>query len=483
MNCRSKTNFRYGVIPVPIYTKPYKCGGTCIFCPSAEGIPKSYLPNQDTLTAKKFSYDPIKQLNWRIKLLPTSLIQTDYPFEIIILGGSFSSLPMEYRKSFIANLYSALNSKNSEDPIIHRCKKSFKGRCSVLTIESRPDQITNKECLFLRELGVTKVELGVQHTSNRILDMVYRGHQQEHTIEATSLLKKHGFKVGYHVMLGLPGASIDDDLYMVSKTLWRSQFSPDYLKIYPCTLLKDEKLQPRLHDIYKSKLWIPPSEEYCQICMECLSKALPDHVRVSRIQRQFSNNEILAGPERGLRSRLLAKINDLRAREAGSRLTLNSNLHLSGLFISLKEKEHDNFIEVTQKHNDILLAIARITFISRESIILRELKVFGEANSIGMKGQIQGNGLGTTLLFAIEHHYRKKKIKNIFINSSVGATSFFVMNGYYKATDTLLTKDISQLSFNNTFRLPHSPFTIFEKSSSNMLLPDYFLVQQRASEL
>ena len=449
MNYRSKTSSRYGVLPVSIYTKPHNCGGACLFCPSAKGMPKSYLPNQDTLTAKRFSFDPVKQLNWRIRLLPKSLNQNDYPFEIIILGGSFSSLSKKYRRWFIDRLYSVLNLKDSEDTIVHLDQRlSTKGRCSVLTVESRPDQITNRECMFLRELGVTKVELGVQHTTNKVLNTVGRGHQQIHTMQATKLLKEHGFKVGYHVMLGLPGATIDDDLHMVSKTLWYSQFFPDYLKIYPCTLLKDEKFQPKLHAIYKAKLWVPPSEEYCQACMEALAKSVPGYVRISRIQRQFSNNEILAGLKRGLRTRLSSKLNDLRAREAGSRLALNIDIHLSDLSISLKENDHDNFIEVLQKHKDILLAIARVTYTSKETIFLRELKVFGEANSIGNQGQIQGRGIGTTLLFAIEYHYRMKNIKYIYINSSVGAKSFFVKNGYYKTSENLLKKDIHHLSFN-----------------------------------
>ncbi len=70
----------------------------------------------------------------------------------------------------------------------------------MLTVESRPDQITPQECEFLRSLGVTKVELGVQSTSDNVLQRVNRGHLQSDIKRATTLLKDGGFKVGYHLI-------------------------------------------------------------------------------------------------------------------------------------------------------------------------------------------------------------------------------------------------------------------------------------------
>lgn len=471
MNCRSKTSSRYGVLPLSVYTKPYNCGGNCLFCPSAQGMPKSYLPNEDTLTAKYLSFDPANQLKWKVNLLPSSLRQADYPFEIIVIGGSFSSLPKNYRRWFITRLYSAMNTKNFEPKPMHLEKNlEFQGRCSVLTVESRPDQITNEECIFLRELGVTKVELGVQHTINKILYTVCRGHQQIHITEATRLLKDHGFKVGYHVMLGLPGATFDDDILMVSETLWLSQYHPDYLKIYPCILLKDEKLQPKLHSLYKSKCWAPPSEKYCQACLNALSKAIPRYVRVSRIQRQFSNNEILAGPKSGLRTRSSSKLNDLRAREAGTRVT-STDIDLSDLSISLNKAGDDQYIEVMQKNDDVLLAIARITSTSEDTCFLRELKVFGESNPVGLRGQVQGRGLGTILLFALEYHFSQKHVKNIFVNASIGAKPFFAQYGYSATNGNLLKKTLQRASFNNGLHLTRRSVPVFDIASSDLLLP------------
>jgi len=46
----------------------------------------------------------------------------------------------------------------SELKVQHRNGVLISARCSVLTVESRPDQINESECVFLRELGVSKVE-------------------------------------------------------------------------------------------------------------------------------------------------------------------------------------------------------------------------------------------------------------------------------------------------------------------------------------
>ena len=266
-------------------------------------------------------------------------------------------------------------------------------------------------------------------------------------------------------MLGLPGATIDDDILMVGETLWLPEFSPDYIKIYPCTLLKKEILQPKLHSLYKSKRWVPPSEEYCQSCMIAFTKAIPGYVRVSRIQRQFSNNEILVGPKRGLRTRLLSKLNDLRAREVGTRRAANFHVELSDLTISLKENGVDQYIEVTQKGDDTLLAIARVTRTSRDSVMLRELKVFGETSPIGSRSQVQGRGLGTRLLLALEYHYHIKNVKNILVNASVGASSFFAKNGYCKTNDKLLMKKLQRTSFNKALEMDWAKPCRFLKGS------------------
>ena len=42
------------------------------------------------------------------------------------------------------------------------------------------------------------------------------------------------------MMVGLPGSSYEIDLEILASTLWKNEFAPDALKVYPCLLLRKE---------------------------------------------------------------------------------------------------------------------------------------------------------------------------------------------------------------------------------------------------
>ena len=73
-----------------------------------------------------------------------------------------------------------------------------------LTLETRPDYISESELWCMREYGVTRIEIGVQTTSDEIYQKINRGHVSEDVKHATELMKDFGFKVTYHMMLNLP---------------------------------------------------------------------------------------------------------------------------------------------------------------------------------------------------------------------------------------------------------------------------------------
>ena len=69
-----------------------------------------------------------------------------------------------------------------------------------LVIETRPDWIKPAEVLHLRQLGVTKVQLGLQSLDDRILARNQRGHDVSGTRRAMKLLRGAGFKLHVHWM-------------------------------------------------------------------------------------------------------------------------------------------------------------------------------------------------------------------------------------------------------------------------------------------
>lgn len=439
MSARTNISTLSGVLPVPVYTKPAPCGGECIYCPRDPGLPHSYILNEDTNAARQASFSPQAQIE-RYVQRPDWPGRLRMPVEAIVLGGSFSSLPPLYRDAFVAELHTVLAGRKGDF-----AKPWTWGDgnllCSVLTVESRPDQITEGECRRLRRLGVTKVELGVQHLDDSVLGSVRRGHTVQQVEAATALLKDNGFKVGYHVMLGLPGASLQADTAMCVDLLWRPEFHPDYLKVYPCTLLVHPRLQPELQRLYALGDWRPTSDSELLGILNALFAVVPRNVRISRVQRQFARDQVLAGPTRALRPQVRDMGRDVRAREVG-RSHFGVDLSaLSPLRVQYESIGRDHFIHL-EVDDGALVGMARLR-LGTLGPVLRELRVFGDAVPVGMRGLIQGRGVGRRLLSHAESLVAELGERSLAVNAGFGAQSFFISCGYRPTIDGFLFKPLA----------------------------------------
>ena len=80
-----------GVAPVTVLTEPAGCPGRCIFCPDAEGMPKSYLPNEPgARRAAQCGFDPYLQVRTRLATFE-AMGHTADKVELLILGGTWSA--------------------------------------------------------------------------------------------------------------------------------------------------------------------------------------------------------------------------------------------------------------------------------------------------------------------------------------------------------------------------------------------------------
>ena len=115
-----------------------------------------------------------------------TLAQNGHPVdkvELLVLGGTWASYPLDYREAFCRDLYYAANTFWDR---VKRPRKSLlaeqtenetaKSKIIGLTLETRPDTITIDEVRRLRSYGCTRVQLGVQHVDDAILKKVNRGH-------------------------------------------------------------------------------------------------------------------------------------------------------------------------------------------------------------------------------------------------------------------------------------------------------------------
>ncbi|CAM9824999.1 unnamed protein product, partial [Heterosigma akashiwo] len=89
----------------------------------------------------------------------------------------------------------------------------------------------------LRRYGCTRVQIGVQHTDNEILDKINRDHHVEAYQRALQLLKDNCYKVDIHLMPNLPGSDEARDERMFARVLGDPSLQADQWKIYPCSVV------------------------------------------------------------------------------------------------------------------------------------------------------------------------------------------------------------------------------------------------------
>ena len=201
-----------GVTTVTVLTKPYPCPGKCIFCPTEVRMPKSYLIGEPgAMRGLQHEFDPYQQVKSRIEGLQAVGHPTD-KIELLILGGTWSAYKRDYQEWFIRRCFEAMNGVPSQTlEAAQKINEDAEHRNVGLVIETRPDHINRRELVWLRRLGVTKVQMGAQSMDDRILSMNKRGHTVIQTRQAVSLLRTAGFKIVLHWMPNLLGATIASD--------------------------------------------------------------------------------------------------------------------------------------------------------------------------------------------------------------------------------------------------------------------------------
>jgi elongator complex protein 3 len=78
--------------------------------------------------------------------------------------------------------------------------ESCSHRIIGLTVETRPEYVTDENCQLWREMGITRLEMGIQSLFDDVLDANKRGHSVQQCREAIHRLRQYGFKISTHFM-------------------------------------------------------------------------------------------------------------------------------------------------------------------------------------------------------------------------------------------------------------------------------------------
>ena len=446
-----------GVTPLTVVLGPRKCDhGTCIYCPGGETVPQSYTEKSPAvMRGLMLDFDPYEQVKVRLKAFDVMNHPTD-KIELIILGGTFLQYPEDYRENFIKKCFDAMNGKDSKD--LEEAKKineTAEHRCVAMCIENRPDNCTEKDIREMLRYGATRVEIGVQMPDDESYKKTNRGHTVQDVIVATQRLKDAGFKLGYHVMPGLPYSTKAKDLKLFKMIFDSQDYKPDQLKIYPCQVIDDSPLAKT----YEQIGFKPMNEKETREILEKMTKMIPEYCRTMRVMREIPPELLVAGTtridirrdvEKNLRDEKV-DVKEIRMRELGFNKQFYKKMDDH---VSLKTTEYEAsggkefFLQFVNKDN-ILFGLLRLRFLnepfmeglktagieSKDSVgpvaMVREIHVYGQALNLGEKG-VDGQhiGLGKKLMKEAERIAKENGYKRLAVISGVGVREYYKKLGY-----------------------------------------------------
>ena len=326
-----------------------------------------------------------------------------------------------------------------------------------LVIETRPDTITSDNLRMFRQLGCTKIQIGIQSTRQEILDANQRQMSVAQIKRAFSLIRLYGFKIHSHLMVNLLGATPEADKQDFKTFVTDPGFLPDEIKLYPCALVSGTQLVQK----YREGAWQPyAKDELVDVLVQDVL-ATPSYVRISRMIRDISATDILVGNKHtNLRQMVEQKlatedvanhVQEIRFREINQQPVRAAELTLQDFtYTTTVSDEHflqwvtaDNkiagFCRLSLPHWDKLTSgacdvTANELLVQPGQAMIRELHVYGQALSLGSEGMsAQHQGLGQKLLTKASSIAAEAGYTSLNVISSIGTRAYYRAQGFTDA--------------------------------------------------
>ena len=504
---------RSGVVSVTIFTsgsimgsdnselvKKGGCPMDCHYCPFEKDIkgnptqPRSYLSTEPgNKRASENLHHPLGQVLSRIFQLESighinNIATHSNKIELIISGGTFNFYPEEYIRWFATCAYYGCNiyydAKNNyndfnkvrnmksleEEKLINETSTN---RIIGLTIETRPDYVAKldkkthaidfSQIKLFREIGVTRVQIGVQTTRDNILKKINRGCKNSDNKWGILMLKSNGFKTDIHIMLDLPGSNPEIDMNVINEITDDPLMQADQWKLYPTEVTPYTKIK-EWHD---SGTYKPYAEDHSKGTSYKLMKVIihaltnvKEYIRINRVVRDIPHISIEGGLKcsnfRQLAKRKMDKAGiltkDIREREVKYK-----NIDWDDIILDVHKYPAscgtEYFIQYWSKDKRILYGFIRLRFnhVNKYSLqsledcaLIRELHVYGQHVNVGKKNNngVQHKGLGSKLLKRAENISIRNGFKRIAIISGVGVRGFYQKKGYQLGDNDYMFKNL-----------------------------------------
>lgn len=440
-----------GIASITVIMKAYPCPGKCIFCPTEPHMPKSYLSNEPAIMRAILNdFSAYKQTLNRLVSLDKSGHHTD-KIDVIVSGGTFSFYPHRYQTDFTRGIFNALNFPLKKSRSLAQAQKineTATNRCIGLSFETRPDHITEKELIRMRNLGCTKIEIGVQSLNDKVLEINKRGHGIAETKRAIQLIRDAAYKINCHMMPNLYGSNPQIDYEDFVELFANPAYRPDWLKIYPCMVVPWSQLER----IYKEGKHQAYSDADLIDLLVKMKQVVPDYVRITRLYRDIPAPTILEGSKiSNLRQLVQAKMAKLglKCKCIRCREIKGEEVNLNDLTLNVKEMDasegREFFITFDDMKRDKISALLRLRFSSYSlkgkphfmkelegAALVREVHTYGEQVQLSdrEKSASQHIGLGRQMMNKAEDISKKNGYKKLAVISGIGVREYYRKLGY-----------------------------------------------------
>ena len=442
----------------------FSCKHNCYYCPDEsrkngadDDMPRSYLKNEPAV-ARGFQngWDPYNQMMNRMNSLLMQGHEVD-KLELIIEGGTYTEFPKSYLETFHRDVFYSANTFYDIEPKREPLElaeeifinKTTKVRIIGICIETRPDAIDDDWIKFFRNTGTTRIQLGVQHTNNKLLKKINRGHTFEQAVECIKYLKNNCFKVDIHLMPDLPGSTPELDKEMFDIIYNSSVIQPDQTKIYPCEVVPWTVIK-QWHETGK---YIPYSDTDPKSLVDVITYAMticPPWVRIPRIVRDIPLTYISGGNkcmnmrqviDDGLKkSEKLS--GDIRSREIGRHLEYNifDSKYIVRKYEGSEATEY--FISLESSDKKVIFGFLRLRIPPKNHApvyssikntgLVRELHVYNNIVPVGENKKISTQHLGTgkTLVKLAEYISWFYGLEGVSVITGEGVREYYHKRGY-----------------------------------------------------
>lgn len=318
-------------------------------------------------------------------------------------------------------------------------------RCVGLVVETRPDLVTEPHLRLLRDLGCTKIQMGIQTLNDQVLAQNGRGTSVDLIAHAFSLLRLFGFKIHVHMMTNLLGATLATDAADYSLLVTDQRFQPDEIKLYPCALVESAPLT----DYYNCGKWLAYKEEDLVALLVDDVLKTPAYCRISRMIRDIPAPDILAGNKKtNLRQMVEAQvlcdprpIREIRMREIATETVSIEDLSLDIVPYSTSVSDEkflqwvtaDNkiagFLRLSLPHPEAEAVYG--TLLPAQCAMIREVHIYGRVSRIGDSGEgAQHSGLGKSLVQKAKELATQANYTSMAVISAIGTKEYYRHLGF-----------------------------------------------------